>query len=256
LSGYYGGTIMQKKTMFKTLSFFTLALFVMSMTGAAATTAPCKAYADKFSFSPSKYTGNVLSNDKGSGLKVVSTSKTMNSGKVTMKSNGLFSYKPASSSKTTIQDSFTYTIADKYGKKSTAKVTINYVKAQVSTSTVVEVTQLAQINTYLQKGPVFFRFGAVWCPYCQKMKPILNELATEYKGKATIVSIDVDKSPKLADYLGVGGIPDSSVIVGTKNGKYVYMQQNGKTTTDRSQARIIGLNDKKVYEKVLNLALK
>ena len=30
---------MQKKTMFKTLSFFTLALFVMSMTGAAATTA-------------------------------------------------------------------------------------------------------------------------------------------------------------------------------------------------------------------------
>ena len=247
---------MQKKTKFKILSFFTLALFVMSMTGAAATTAMCKAYADKFSFSPSKYTGNVLSNDKGSGLKVVSTSKTTNSGKVTMKSNGLFSYKPTSSSKTTIQDSFTYTIADKYGKKSTAKVTINYVKAQVNTSTVVEVTQLAQINTYLQKGPVLFKFGAVWCPYCQSMKHILNELATEYKGKATIVSIDVDKSPKLADYFGVSSIPDSSVIVGIKNGKYVYMQQNGKTTTDRSQARIIGLNDKKVYEKVLNLAFK
>jgi thioredoxin 1 len=245
-----------QKTMFKTLGILTLVLFVTSMTGAAATSAPCKAYADKFSFSPSKYTGNVLSNDKGSGIKVVSTSKTTNSGKVTMNSNGLFSYKPASSSKTTIQDSFTYTIADKYGKKSTAKVTINYIRSQVSTSNVVEVTQLAQINTYLQKGPVLFRLGAVWCPYCQSMKPILNELATEYKGKATIMSADVDKSPKLADYFGVGPIPDSSVIVGTKNGKYVYMQQNGKTTTDRSQARIIGLNDKKVYEKVLNLALK
>ena len=245
-----------QKTMFKTLGILTLVLFVTSMTGAAATSAPCKAYADKFSFSPSKYTGNVLSNDKGSGIKVVSTSKTTNSGKVTMKSNGLFSYKPASSSKTTIQDSFTYTIADKYGKKSAAKVTINYIRSQVSTSNVVEVTQLAQINTYLQKGPVFFRFGAVWCPYCQSMKPILNELATEYKGKATIMSADVDKSPKLADYFGIGSIPDSSVIVGTKNGKYVYMQQNGKTTTDRSQARIIGLNDKKVYEKVLNFAIQ
>ena len=245
-----------QKTMFKTLGILTLVLFVTSMTGAAATSAPCKAYADKFSFSPSKYTGNVLSNDKGSGIKVVSTSKTTNSGKVTMKSNGLFSYKPASSSKTTIQDSFTYTIADKYGKKSAAKVTINYIRSQVSTSNVVEVTQLAQINTYLQKGPVFFRFGAVWCPYCQSMKPILNELATEYKGKATIMSVDVDKSPKLADYFGIGSIPDSSVIVGTKNGKYVYMQQNGKTTTDRSQARIIGLNDKKVYEKVLNYAAR
>jgi thiol-disulfide isomerase/thioredoxin len=245
-----------QKNIFKTLSIFTLVLFVMSVTGAAATTASCKANADKFSFSPSKYSGNVLYNDKGSGIKVVSTSKTTNSGKVTMKSNGLFYYYPASSSKTTIPDSFTYTIADKYGKKSTAKVTINYIKAQVSTSTVVEVTQLSQINTYLQKGPVFFKFGAVWCSYCQKMKPILNELATEYKGKVTIVSIDVDKSPKLADYFGVAGIPDSSVIVGTKNGKYVYMQQNGKTTTDRSQARIIGLNDKKVYEKVLNFATK
>ena len=245
-----------RKTMFKTLSVFTLALFVMSMTGAAATSAPCKAYADKFSFSPSKYTGNVLSNDKGTGLKVVSTSKTTNSGKVTMKSNGIFYYNPASSPKTTLQDSFAYTIADKYGKKSTAKVTINYKKASVSTSTVVEVTQLAQINTYLQKGPVLFKFGAVWCPYCQSMKPILNELAKEYKGKATIVSIDVDKSPKLADYFGVSSIPDSCVIVGIKNGKYVYMQQNGKTTTDRSQAGIIGLNDKKVYEKVLNFAIK
>ncbi|MDQ1253842.1 MAG: thioredoxin 1 [Euryarchaeota archaeon] len=245
-----------QKIMFKTLGILTLVLFVMSMTGAAATSTPCKAYADKFSFSPSKYSGNVLSNDKGSGLKVVSTSKTTNSGKVTMKSNGVFIYKPASSSKTTITDSFTYTIADKYGKKSFAKVTINYKKTQVSTGTVIEVTQLSQINTYLKKGPVFFSSGATWCPYCQKLKPILKELATEYNGKATIVSIDIDKSSKLADYFGVDGVPDSSVIVGTKNGKYVYMQQNGKTTTDRSKARILGLEDKKVYEKVLNLALK
>ena len=48
-----------------------------------------------------------------------------------MNNNGYFNYKPASSSKTTIQDSFTYTIADKYGHKSNAKVTLDYKKALV-----------------------------------------------------------------------------------------------------------------------------
>ncbi|RPJ77230.1 MAG: thioredoxin [Alphaproteobacteria bacterium] len=244
---------MQKKTMFKTLSIFTLALFVMSLSGAAATSAPCKAYPDKFSFSPSKYSGNVLSNDKGSGIKVVGTSKTTNSGKVTMKSNGLFSYKPASSSKTTIQDSFTYTIAEKYGKKSTSRVIVNYKTAQETTG-VVEVTQLAQINTSLKKGPVFLSLVTKTCPHCKALAPTLKQLEKEYVGKATFLSVDIKKSPKLKAYFGVGGVPDCCVIVGTKNGKYVYMQQNGKTNTVRSKARIFDDRSKSVYEKVLNYA--
>lgn len=56
----------------------------------------------------------------------MNTSKTTNGGKVTMYSKGDFYYKPASSSKTVINDSFTYTIANKCGQKSTAKVMINY----------------------------------------------------------------------------------------------------------------------------------
>jgi thiol-disulfide isomerase/thioredoxin len=121
---------------------------------------------------------------------------------------------------------------------------------------VVEVTQLKQINTALKKGPVFLKIGAEWCGYCQKMKPVLKGMATKYKGKATIMSVDVDKSPKLKKYFGVSSLPDSCVIVGIKNGKYIYMKQNGKTTTDKSKATIIGLRDKKVFEKVLNFAVK
>jgi thiol-disulfide isomerase/thioredoxin len=174
-----------------------------------------------------------------------------------MKSNGNFCYKPASSSKSTIKDSFTYTIKDKCGQKSTVKVTINYKNPEsTGKGTVVELTQLKQINTALEKGPVFLKIGAEWCQHCQKMKPILKEMATEYKGKATIMSADVDKSPKLKTYFGVSSMPDSCVIVGIKNGKYVYMKQNGKTTIDKSQATIIGFKDKKVFEKVLNLAIQ
>lgn len=122
---------------------------------------------------------------------------------------------------------------------------------------VVKVTQLSQINTALHKGPVFLRLGASWCPHCKAFEPTLRTLAKEYAGKVTFMSIDITKSPKLAAYFGISAIPDCSVIVGTKNGKYVYMQQNGKTTTVRSHARIIGeKHAKSVYEKVLNFAIK
>ena len=122
-----------QKTMFKTACTFMLVLFVMSVTGAAACSGgSCSATKvdaknDKFNFSPSKKSGNVLSNDIGSGLKVVSVSKLKNGGKVTMKSNGSFSYKGTSCSKTgTIKDSFTYKVVDKYGKYDTATVSIIY----------------------------------------------------------------------------------------------------------------------------------
>jgi thioredoxin-like negative regulator of GroEL len=88
------------------------------------------------------------------------------------------------------------------------------------------------------------------------MKPIMQEMAKEYQGKATIMSADVDKSPKLATYFGVEYLPDSCVIMSVKNGQYVYMKQNGQVTTDRFQARIIGYDNKEVFEKVINLALK
>jgi thioredoxin 1 len=100
------------------------------------------------------------------------------------------------------------------------------------------------------------RLGTLHCPHCRALEPTLKQLAKEYAGKATIMSVDINKSPSLAKYFGVRGVPDCSVIVSTKNGKYVYMQQNGKTTTAGSQARIIDDRSKSVYEKVLNYATR
>jgi thioredoxin 1 len=122
---------------------------------------------------------------------------------------------------------------------------------------VVEVTQLAQINNSLNNGPVLVKIGAEWCDECQKMNPVLDELAAEYDGKATIVSVDTDKSPKLADYFGVNNIPDSFVIVGLDNGEYVYMGESGSESRDnRFKARILGLRDKELFEKILDFAIQ
>jgi hypothetical protein len=138
LSGYYGGIIM-KKIMFKTLGILTLVFFVMSMTGAAACSgSSCSASKtsasktidakdDIFTISCTKKSHNVLSNDKGTGLKVVTTGyiTTAKGGKMYMKSNGTFTFvKSVSCSKKS--DSFTYKIVDKYGKYDTAKVTLNF----------------------------------------------------------------------------------------------------------------------------------
>ncbi len=141
----------------------------------------------------------------------------------------------------------------------TAGVQNNLTSSQESqdSSAVVEVTQLEQINTYLQKGPVFVKIGAEWCGPCQEMKPILKDLATQYAGKATITSLDADKSPKLTtEYFGSYDYPDSFVIVGIDNGEYVYMQGDGKVGKDRFKARILGLRDKQEFENVLDLALQ
>jgi len=87
------------------------------------------------------------------------------------------------------------------------------------------------------------------------MKPMLQELATEYSGKATIMSIDIVQSPTLEAYFKIGYVPDSTVIVNVTDGEYVYMKPDGNVTTDRFQARIPGLMEKSVFEDVLNLAL-
>lgn len=123
-------------------------------------------------------------------------------------------------------------------------------------SSVVELTHLDQINSSLQKGPVLLKIGAEWCEECQNLKPILAQIAADYKGRVTVMSMDIDNSPELADYFGIYVIPDTSVIVGLENGNYIYMQEDGSVSTDRSKAKILKIEGKEVYENVLDLALK
>ena len=117
-----------QKTMTKAIGVFTLVLFVLSMVGAADVCTLCKAKADSFQMTPTTHCGNVLGNDQGTGIKVISRSKTTNGGKVTMSSNGHFCYTPISCSATdAIKDTFTYTIQNKCGQKSAARVHITYI---------------------------------------------------------------------------------------------------------------------------------
>jgi|SRR5208283_483295 thioredoxin-like negative regulator of GroEL len=74
------------------------------------------------------------------------------------------------------------------------KTQVNSKKYVVSLdkNTVVRVTQLKQINTSLPKCPFFVEMESQWSPVYRSMRPILEKLIAEYRGKATIAYIDVD----------------------------------------------------------------
>lgn len=65
----------------------------------------------------------------------------------------------------------------------------------------------AESYQYNDSLPCIVDFTATWCAPCQKMVPILEELATQYAGKIRIYQIDVDRNKQLASDLNINGIP-------------------------------------------------
>jgi thioredoxin len=59
----------------------------------------------------------------------------------------------------------------------------------------------------LSEEPVLVEFGAEWCGPCKTMAPELMALSHELKGKAKVVTIDIDRSPAIARQLGVQSVP-------------------------------------------------
>lgn len=59
----------------------------------------------------------------------------------------------------------------------------------------------------VQSGVSLVDFWAPWCGPCKMQLPIVEELATELEGQATIGKINVDEEPELASQFGVMSIP-------------------------------------------------
>ena len=82
--------------------------------------------------------------------------------------------------------------------------------------------------------PVLVDFYATWCGPCKSLAPIVEELATEYEGRAKIFKVDIDQAPGVASTHGIMAVP---TLILFKDGK--------------AQQMMTGFKPKPVLEKAL-----
>jgi thioredoxin 1 len=67
-----------------------------------------------------------------------------------------------------------------------------------------------------KKGVVLVDFWAEWCGPCRRLAPTVDQLASDFDGRATVGKLDVDANPNIAARFQIRGIPTLLIF---KNGE-------------------------------------
>lgn len=68
---------------------------------------------------------------------------------------------------------------------------------------------------------VMVEFFATWCPHCQRMMSVVEQIKELLDGRADIYQFDIDKNQEAADSLNVESLPTFIVY---RDGKEVWRQ--------------------------------
>ena len=86
--------------------------------------------------------------------------------------------------------------------------------------------------------PVLVDFWAEWCMPCRMLGPIIDEIATEFEGKAKVGKVDTDANREVSLNYEISAIPTVLLI---KDGQIVQ--------------KFVGVNGKQEYVDALNNAI-
>ena len=74
-------------------------------------------------------------------------------------------------------------------------------------------------DSQIQNGTTLVDFWAPWCGPCRMQGPILDRVAMQTQGKATVAKVNVDNAPGVATTYGIQSIPTLIVF---RNGEAVH----------------------------------
>ncbi len=83
--------------------------------------------------------------------------------------------------------------------------------------------------------PVLVDFWAEWCGPCKALGPVIDELATEFAGKAKVGKIDTDSNREVSVRFSISAIPT------------VMLFHRGELVE-----KFVGLRSKKEFESAIN----
>lgn len=90
----------------------------------------------------------------------------------------------------------------------------------------------SDFDSTIALGVTLVDFYADWCGPCQRLIPIIDDLAKMYEGRANICKLDVDASGEIAQRYGIMSIP---TILLFKDGqlveKVIGIQSEGDLVT-------------------------